>query len=164
MVLPDDRDEIMAYFEDIEAWDIPLTEASYNEYWGLYQSRRTSWWRHKLVEDFGDVDSDQVCIQAHRILDHLIVTTPGEMFIEFQLDLQEAFPGNRAMIFGYANGFCGYVPDAVSYEIDSYETNPTIVHRVGQYAGDQMMDAGKTLLENIISNECQNQEMEHEPC
>ncbi|MCK5801961.1 MAG: hypothetical protein KAI66_03975 [Lentisphaeria bacterium] len=30
-----------------------------------------------------------------------------EAFIEFQLELQEAFKDNRAMIFGYANGYSG---------------------------------------------------------
>ncbi len=149
MVLPDDRDEIMAYFKNIETREIPFTEEAYNENWEDYQRLRCSWWRHKLVEEFGDVDSEQVCVQAHRILDNLIVTTPGEMFIEFQLELQKAFPDNRAMIFGYANGYCGYVPDVKSYNADSYETNPTIMHRAGQYSGEKMIAAGKTLLENI---------------
>ncbi len=142
MVLPDDRDEIMAYFKEIETREIAFTEEAYEENWELYQRLRCSWWRHKLVEDFGDVDSESVCIQAHRILDHLMVTTPGEMFVEFQLDLQKAFPDNRAMIFGYANGYCGYVPNAKSFDADSYETNPTLMHRAGLYAGEKMIEKG----------------------
>jgi len=154
MVLADDRDEIMAYFKQIETREIVFTEAAYDENWELYQRLRCSWWRHKLVEEFGDVDSESVCIQAHRILDHLIVTAPGELFIELQFELQKAFKDNRAMLLGYANGYCGYVPDAESYDADSYETNPTIMHRAGQSAGEMMMEEGKTLLESIISNKC----------
>lgn len=72
-----------------------------------------------------------------------------EAFIEFQLELQEAFKDNRAMIFGYANGYSGYIPDAESYEADSYETNPTIMHRAGQLAGKEMLEEGKALLANV---------------
>ena len=146
MVLPDDRDEIMAYFKDIETREIAFTEEAYEEHWELYQRLRCSWWRHKLVEEFGDIDSELVCIQAHRILDNLIVTAPGELFIELQFELQKAFDDNRAMLFGYANGYCGYVPDAKSFDADSYETNPTIMHRAGQYAGEKMIEKGIELL------------------
>ena len=146
MVLPDDRDEIMAYFKDIETREIAFTEEAYEEHWELYQRLRCSWWRHKLVEEFGDIDSESVCIQAHRILDNLIVTAPGELFIELQFELQKAFDDNRAMLFGYANGYCGYVPDAKSFDADSYETNPTIMHRAGQYAGEKMIEKGIELL------------------
>ena len=150
MLLADDRDEIMEYFKNIESREIAFSEEAYDEDWELYQRLRCSWWQHKLVEEFGDVDSESVCLQVHRILNHLIVTTPGEMFIEFQFDLQDAFKDNRAMIFGYANGYCGYIPDAESYEANSYETNPTLMHRAGQYSGKKMMDAIKTMLASII--------------
>ena len=56
------------------------------------------------------------------------------------------------MIFGYANGFSGYIPDAKSYEIDGYETSPSYVHRAGQYAGEQMIEKGKELLMKLVSN------------
>jgi len=159
MLLADDRDEIMDYFEQIESRKIPFTEEAYDNNWDLYQRLRCSWWKHKLIEELGDVDSDPICIQAHRILDHFIVATPGEMFVEFQLALQKAFKDRRAMIFGYANGYCGYVPDAKSFDADSYETNPTIMHRAGMYAGEQMMEIGKTLLETLIGRKKNN---EHE--
>jgi hypothetical protein len=155
IVLADNRDEIMAYFKEIETRDIAFTEEAYNENWELYQRLRCSWWQHRLVEEFGDVDSEQVCIQAHRILDNLIVTTPGEMFIEFQLELQKTCPDNRAMLFGYANGYCGYVSDAKSFDADSYETNPTIMHRAGKHAGEMMMEEGKKLLQVLAKIDCQ---------
>ena len=154
MVLADDRDEIIDYFRQIEFRDIPSDEQAYDENWERYQRLRCSWWRHRLVEEFGDTDCEQVYIQAHRILDHLILTIPGEMFVEFQLDLQRAFRNNRTMIFGYANGYSGYIPDAKSYEADSYETNPSYMHRAGQYAGQRMIEDGRALLMDFISDEC----------
>ena len=150
MILPEDRNEIMDYFRGIESRHLPLNERAYAGKWELYQRLRTSWWRHKLVEEFGNSDSEQVCVQAHRILDHLILTAPGEIFVEFQLKLQKAFANNRVMIFGYANGYCGYVPDAESFEVDSYETNPSFMHRVGQYAGEKITEAGRTLLNDLL--------------
>ena len=149
MTLFDDRDEIMDYFSGIESIAIPFTLEAYEENVALFQRLRTSWWRHKLVEDLGGVETETICIQAHRILNHLIVTVPGEIFIEFQIDLQEKFKNNRVMIFGYANGYCGYIPDSKSYEIDTYETNPTIMQRAGQYAGEKMMLVGEELLNGL---------------
>ena len=70
------------------------------------------------------------------------------MFVELQIELQKSFK-LRTIIFGYANGYIGYVPDAKSFETDSYETNPSWVHRVGQYAGANIIEAGKTLLKTI---------------
>ncbi len=150
LVLPDNRDEIIDYFNKIESFNIPLNEIEYDKYWKTYQILRTSWWRYKLLEEFGDKDSEQVCLQAHRILDCLIVTIPGEIFIEFQFELQKAFTNNRIMIFAYANGYSGYIPDAESYDIDSYETNPSYAHRSGQYAGKIMMEKLKSLIQTSI--------------
>ena len=149
MTLFDDRDEIMDYFREIESREIPFTLEAYDENVALFQQLRTSWWRHKLVEDFGNIKTEKICIQAYKILDHLIVTIPGEIFIEFQIDLQKKFKNNRAMIFGYANGYCGYIPDSKSYDTDTYETNPTIMHRAGQHAGEKMMLAGEKLLNEL---------------
>jgi neutral/alkaline ceramidase-like enzyme len=153
LVLADDRNEIIDYFKNIENKEIPLNERKYDENWLLYQQLRTSWWQHKLVEQFGNTDHEQICLQALRILDNLILTIPGEIFIELQFDLQKAFKNNRAMIFGYANGYSGYIPDAESYKMDSYETNPSYMHRVGQYAGEQMIIQGKKLLMSFQGDE-----------
>jgi hypothetical protein len=151
IVLADDRDEIMDYFKHIETGKSELNEQQYDENWPVYQQLRTSWWQHRLIEEFGDTDSEQICLQAHRISNHLILTIPGEIFIEMQFELQKTFKNNRAMIFGYANGYSGYIPDAKSYEADSYETNPGYMQRAGQYAGEKMIAKGKELLMNSIS-------------
>ncbi|MBT3274478.1 MAG: hypothetical protein HN368_15075, partial [Spirochaetales bacterium] len=123
-----DRAEIIDYFRKIENSDMLLNESAYEKYWQEYQRLRTSWWQHKLLEDFAGADSEQVCVQAHGILDHFIVTVPGEIFIELQFELQRAFKHNRVMIFGYANGYTGYIPDAESFNIEGYETNPSFMH------------------------------------
>ncbi|MDD5597466.1 MAG: neutral/alkaline non-lysosomal ceramidase N-terminal domain-containing protein [Victivallaceae bacterium] len=151
LVPADDRDEIMNYFKQIESRNIPFTEQAYDEIWPTYQRLRTSWWKHRLLEEFSNIDSERICLQAHRILDNLILTVPGEIFVELQFDLQKAFKNNRVMIFGYANGYSGYIPDAKSYETDSYETSPGYMHRVGQHAGEIMIEKGRKLLLDLCS-------------
>ena len=147
LILPDDREEIMAYFEKIETLD--LTPEDYDTYWPDFQRLRVSWWRHRLMEEFDGIESESVTLQGHRIGDRLILTVPGEIFIEFQFDLQKAFGDTRAMVFGYANGYIGYVSTAESFGIPAYETEPTFAQRAGQYAGRAIIDEGINLLRNL---------------
>ena len=149
IVLADDRDEIIDYFKNIEAMAIEPNEQEYDKYGPVYQRLRVSWWKHRLVEEFGNVDSEPICLQAHRILDHFLLAVPGELFIELQFGLQKAFGNNRAIVFGYANGYSGYIPDSKSFEADSYETNPSYMHRVGQYAGEAIMETGIELIRRL---------------
>ena len=159
MTLPDDREEIFDYFRNIESLEL-ATKEDYDKYWDKYQRLRTSWWQHKLVEDFANIDFETIVINGHRIGNHLILTVPGEIFIEFQFDLQKAFIDNRAIVFGYANGYSGYIPSAESFEISAYETNPTIVHRTGQYTGQKIIEQGKAILNNLlIASKSQKEEL-----
>ena len=147
MKLPDDREEILAYFKEIEQRKIAPED--YDKDWPRYQKLRTSWWKHKLIDEFSDADSQTITLQAIRIADCLILTVPGEIFIELQLQLQEAFGNNRAMIFGYANGYMGYIPDEKSFEYDAYETSPSVAHRAGKSAGSKIIEAGEKLIRKL---------------
>lgn len=39
-----------------------------------------------------------------------LLTFPGELFVEYQLDLKEAVKPSTLLLAGYANGYVGYVP------------------------------------------------------
>ena len=145
---PDDRDAILAYFREIG--ERAIAPEDYDREWPAYNALRASWWRHKLLDEFSDTESESMPLQGARILDHVILTVPGEIFVEFQLALQESFVGNRAMIFGYANGYVGYIPDPESFEHDFYETNPSFVHRAGKHAGTKILAAGEELVRRIL--------------
>ncbi|MBN1349395.1 hypothetical protein JXJ21_08295 [candidate division KSB1 bacterium] len=146
--LAGDIDEISAYFDDIEKQIIE--PEAYDSAFSLYRRLRTSWWKHKLVQGYSEKEFETITIQAHRILDTLILTIPGELFIELQFELQQAMPGRRALIFGYSNGFIGYIPDPESFEIDTYETSPSYIHRAGKFAGMQMIRKGIEMFEDLI--------------
>lgn len=143
--LPDDREEILEYFQKIKQMEIAPED--YDQHWPTFQRLRTSWWKHKLIDELSDAKSQTITIQALRILDHLILTVPGEIFIELQFGLQEAFLQNRVLIFGYANGYMGYIPDPESYERAAYETSPSFAHRAGKYAGTEIITAGEKLIQ-----------------
>ncbi|OGV52635.1 MAG: hypothetical protein A2017_20755 [Lentisphaerae bacterium GWF2_44_16] len=141
------RDEILEYFKNISSLEILPDE--YEKHWLRYQSCRTAWWRHKLIDILKEKDSENIKVAAHKIGDTFILTVPGEIFIEFQFELQNAFPSYRAMIFGYSNGYCGYIPDAASFEFDTYETIPTLFHKAGKNAGAEIVKKGVTLIHKL---------------
>jgi neutral ceramidase len=62
-------------------------------------------------------------IQAMRIGDLAVVSYPGEMFVTYQLWLDEASPFARTFTLGYTNGCIGYVPTASAYPEGGYEVN-----------------------------------------
>jgi hypothetical protein len=138
---------VLEYFKNIRALEISPDE--YEKYWNRYQGCRTAWWRHELIEIFKKRKSENIKIAAHKIGNTFILTVPGEIFIECQFELQRAFPSHRAIIFGYANGYCGYIPDSNSFEFDTYETIPTLFHKVGGNAGAEIINKGIKLIRKL---------------
>ena len=49
----------------------------------------------------------------------------GEVFVRYQLDLEESSPLQPTLLCGYANGCVGYVPTADEYERGGYEVGST---------------------------------------
>ena len=141
------RAKILEYFKDIEARKISPDE--YDNYWDHYQRYRTTWWRYELIDLLKKRNSEKIKITVHKIGETFILAVPGEIFVECQFELQRAFPSHRAIIFGYANGYCGYIPDPDSFEIASYETIPTLLHRVGKNAGLEIVNAGVKLIHKL---------------
>jgi hypothetical protein len=147
----DNRQQILDYFSNIENKNILPTVAAYDKHIAEYHALRSSWWKHRFVEEFTNTNSAKICLQAHYLVGVLILTVPGEIFIELQFELQKAFPANRAVIFGYANGYFGYIPDRESYKINAYETTPSYMHRAGQKAGQKIVRIGIRILKKLNS-------------
>ena len=64
-------------------------------------------------------------IQAIRIGDFVLVTFPGELFVEVGLRIKERSPFPKTFIAGYTNGGLGYAPTADSYDKQAYEDSCT---------------------------------------
>jgi neutral ceramidase len=81
-------------------------------------------WSRKMLEMLrseGLPESVEAPIQALRIGDGAIVTTPGELFTEIGWAVKERSPGLPTMALGFSNGAVGYLPTAEAYPEGGYE-------------------------------------------
>ncbi len=69
-------------------------------------------------------------LQALRLGDALLVTTPGETFVEIGLAIKAASPLPHTFVLGYTNGNVGYIPTAAAFGEGGYE-----VERAYQFYG-----------------------------
>lgn len=60
-------------------------------------------------------------IQTFRIGNLALVAYPGEMFVDYQLTLDQESPFDHTITLGYSNGCIGYVPTADAYPDGGYE-------------------------------------------
>ena len=60
-------------------------------------------------------------LQGLRLGDALLVTTPGETFVEIGLAIKAASPLPNTFVLGYTNGYVCYFPTARAFEEGGYE-------------------------------------------
>jgi hypothetical protein len=84
----------------------------------LYQIRCA----HSVVMLPGKKDEVRAELQAMRIGKYLLLTMPGEPFVEYGFHLEKAI-ADRAVpiVVGYANGDIGYIPTAEAFKYGGYE-------------------------------------------
>ncbi len=81
-----------------------------------------------------------ITLSGIRLGDVHFVLTPAHQFVEYQLALKAAFPGQKVMLVDQTNGGVNYVPTEVAIALGGYETE----HR--RYTPD----AGQRILEKSI--------------
>jgi len=62
-------------------------------------------------------------IQVIEINNAILITTPAELFVEFQRKLENAFPDKIVFIITYANGSIPYIPSKYDFEVKGYASN-----------------------------------------
>ena len=62
-------------------------------------------------------------IQAMRIGEAALVAYPGEMFVDYQLEMDRASPFEKTFTLAYSNGCIGYVPTAGAFPEGGYEVD-----------------------------------------
>lgn len=62
-------------------------------------------------------------IQAIALGDVAIVALPGEVFVQYALNIRERSPFPHTLVLGYSNGCIGYVPTAADYPYGGYEVD-----------------------------------------
>ena len=60
-------------------------------------------------------------VQGIRIGDFVLITFPGEPFVEVGLRIKEQSPFEHTFVAGYSNGHLGYAPTTDAYESEAYE-------------------------------------------
>lgn len=81
-------------------------------------------WAEWLVEQAEQQATDLSIdyeVQAVRIGDTVIVGLPGEVFIEYALNIETRSPIANTIVMGYTNGNPGYIPTAAAYDEGGYE-------------------------------------------
>lgn len=89
-------------------------------------------------------------IDAFRIGDYGLVTLPGEIFVEFGLDLKLKSPAKRTFVVELANGIVGYVPTKRAFEGGGYEQRTATSSKLDPVAGEMMVAVGRALLEAMF--------------
>lgn len=85
-------------------------------------------------------DSVTVEVTGLRIGDFVVVTFPGEPFVQAGLDIKSASPFEHTFLAGYANGYIHYAPVRESYGEGGYETMNCILAPEWQGIYEQKMN------------------------
>ena len=93
-------------------------------------------------------------IQALRIGDVAVVGLPGEVFVEYQLNIDAASPFRQTIVLAYTNGNIGYFPTASAYPEGGYEVEAaykyygTLMHR--PESEGQVLASARQLLDGLV--------------
>lgn len=88
---------------------------------------------------------EETIVSAILIGDTLMITFPGEVFIEFALKLIQASPVQNTMIFGLADDYVGYIPTESAFAEGGYEVKTSIC------SSKFSPHAGRILVENCLN-------------
>ena len=94
---------------------------------------------------------EDVPVQAVKIDDELIVTFPGEVFLEYGLQVIRHSPLKDTMIFGLANDYVGYIPTREAFGQGGYEVKTSICSsKFAPEAGELLGNACCELVDDIL--------------
>jgi hypothetical protein len=80
----------------------------------------------RLAEEGPRARTVPFAVQALRVGAGAIVGLPGEVFVEYALNLDRASLFQPTLVAGYANGNVGYIPTAAAYPEGGYEVTDAI--------------------------------------
>ncbi len=89
-------------------------------------------------------------IQTIRIGNLAVVGYPGEMFVDYQLFLEDASPCDKTIALAYTNGCIGYVPTADAYAVGGYEVEQAFKYYGTLMIGSACEDRIKTATVDML--------------
>ena len=106
------------------------------------------------------VRPDKECetvLQGLAIDNFAFVTFPGEVYVEFGLQVKELSPYKNTMIIGLANSYSGYIPKKEAFSQGGYEVKTAWSSQLAYNAGDILVDLVKDKVLDPLLNQ------KHEP-
>lgn len=102
-----------------------------------------------LLERIEQRGTERAEIQALLLGDCALVGIPGELFVEFGLQIKEGAHPVRALIASCANGRVGYIPTAAAFRRGGYETTFGPPSMLAPEAGAQIAEAAIDLIRHL---------------
>ncbi len=94
----------------------------------VYSEMKTWYWIRDMINLYLKEDRKdglELRVQCIKIGDCLIYAVPGEVFVDFQLEIKENSPTKKNIFASLANGSSGYIPTPEVFEnLYSYEAIP----------------------------------------
>lgn len=91
-------------------------------------------------------------IQALRLGDAAVVALPGEIFVEFGLQIKEGAYPIHALAVSCANGRVGYVPTPEAFRRGGYETTFGPGSMLAPEAGEMMVTTALELIASVVGS------------
>jgi len=79
-------------------------------------------------------------LQALRLGDALILACPGELFVEYGLELRRRSPAAMTFVAAYSNGYLGYIARPLDFARGGYEVMERPWCRVGPGGGERIVE------------------------
>jgi len=89
-------------------------------------------------------------VQAFRLGDVGWVMLPGEIFVEFGLDIKGRSPAHRTFVTELANGIIGYVPTREAFARGGYEPRTANTSHLSPVVGEFLVETSLSLLESMF--------------
>jgi len=123
----------------------------------LYVARRLFEWAGELLALAKEGDKPRTRpfeIQVMAVGDAAFVALPGEVFVEYQLNIERDSPFAHTFVLGYTNGVIGYVPDASAFPKGGYEVETAHKYYKGTLmitpaCEEIILDAARRLLRDV---------------
>lgn len=125
---------------------MPPTEPQESALAAYYRYSRDNWANFRSTES-----PVSVRLNIIRIGDVVICTNPGELFVEFGLEIKHHSSAKVTFIAELTDGYIGYLPTPKAFARGGYETWTCQSCRMDINAGAQIVDATKRLLDKVAT-------------
>ncbi len=88
-------------------------------------------------------------LQAVNLCGILIVSFPGEVFVEFGLEVKERSGFKNTVVVGLANDYVGYIPNKAAFSQGGYEIKTAQSSKLSETAGETLVQCVLDLIQRL---------------